>query len=169
MSCSPSLSWLSWDDSKDLEWSCLHWDQFVFPLLHLLLKGLDIGWAVHRLRLQDVVVQHHLDAQAAVYCLMSTDGCPTWMSSTPLRIDTPDSLYGSHANLTCAVLLLILIKEDNEKQAQNPGGGISHWKKCCSSFLTYRLLSFFLTRNKIFLSFHSFFLWGKNFSRKRHL
>ena len=29
----------------------------------------------------------------------------TWMSSTPLRIDTPDSLYGSQANLTCALLI----------------------------------------------------------------
>ena len=39
----------------------LHWDQLVLPLLHLLLEGLNVRRAVHCLRLQDVVVQHHLD------------------------------------------------------------------------------------------------------------
>ena len=40
--------------------SYLHGDQFVFPLFHLFLKGLDVGRAVHRLSFQDVVVQHDL-------------------------------------------------------------------------------------------------------------
>ena len=38
----------------------LHGDELVLPLLHLLLEWFDVGGAVHRLRLQDVVVQHHL-------------------------------------------------------------------------------------------------------------
>ena len=41
----------------------LHADELVFPLLHLLLEGLDVRRAVHGLRLQDVVVQHHLAAR----------------------------------------------------------------------------------------------------------
>ena len=39
----------------------LHGNQLVLPLLHLLLEGLDVSRTVHRLRLEDVVVQHDLD------------------------------------------------------------------------------------------------------------
>ncbi len=41
----------------------LHGDELVLPLLHLLLEWFDVGRAVHRLRLQDVVVQHHLQQE----------------------------------------------------------------------------------------------------------
>ena len=46
--------------AKKMATSHLHGYQFVFPLFHLLLERLDVGRAVHRLRLQDVVVQHNL-------------------------------------------------------------------------------------------------------------
>ena len=36
-------------------------DQLLLPLLDLLLEGLDEGRAAHRLRLDDVVVEKHLD------------------------------------------------------------------------------------------------------------
>ena len=39
----------------------LHGDELLLPLSHLVLEGFDEGRAAHRLRLDDVVVEEHLD------------------------------------------------------------------------------------------------------------